>query len=234
MKPYLHSQVSVKKFGGKPEDYQKIHDWFDQTKAHVPDMRHRSILHNSFGIYLAEQMFGINIENSDGKKISVRDIGEQHVLDDLGFIPTLQDYLKGMPYYDWLNGKKTVDDIPKSEAKRRVFDGTAFTLKPFGAPEPEWGNGHLTQAEIDALLMGANDHHDDIPGSIKQSDIDRMLNAIARQDWSKAVQLEFDFFGENDVVPMMAPESEQAMPDFFLPSIEEMVCDGNHEPVYDD
>lgn len=229
MKPYLHSQVSVKKFGGKVEDYQKIHDWFDQTKAHVPDMRHRSILHNSFGIYLAEQMFGINIENSDGKKISVRDIGEQHVLDDLGFIPTLQDYLKGMPYYDWLNGKKTIDDIPKSEAKRMVFDGSA----------PAFNQGFVSQEEIDALLMGENPNNDtDLPGSISKADINQMLRAISRPDsrpdWSKAVQLEFDFFGDNDVVPVMAPESIQETADLFFSSFEEMmVCDGN-EPVYDD
>lgn len=57
MKPYLHGAVSVKKWGGKEEDYQKIHDWFDQTKAHFPDMRHRAILHSSFGIFLCEQVF---------------------------------------------------------------------------------------------------------------------------------------------------------------------------------
>ncbi len=47
MKPYEHAMVSVKRWGGVPTDYQKIHDWFDQTKAHVPDMRHRAILHAS-------------------------------------------------------------------------------------------------------------------------------------------------------------------------------------------
>ena len=84
MKPFLHGKVSVKKWGGKEEDYQKIHDWFDQTKAHFPDMRHRAILHSSFGIFLCEQMFGLNITNSDGKTVSVRDIAEQHVIDDMG------------------------------------------------------------------------------------------------------------------------------------------------------
>ena len=106
MKPYLHGKVSVKKWGGKEADYQKIHDWFDQTKAHFPDMRHRAILHSSFGIYLCEQMFGINITNSDGREVSVRDIAEQHVIDDMGRIPTMQDYLEGMPFYSWLGGKK--------------------------------------------------------------------------------------------------------------------------------
>ncbi len=111
MKPFLHGKVSVKKWGGQPEDYQKIHDFLDQTKAHFPDMRHRAILHNSFGIYLCEQMFGINIKNSDGREVSVRDIAEQHVIDDMGRIPTLQDYLQEMPFYPWLGGPKRTKKV---------------------------------------------------------------------------------------------------------------------------
>lgn len=106
MKPYQHARVSAKKFGGKPEDYLKIHDFFDQTKAMFPDMRHRAILHNSFGCFLAEQVFGHNLTNSDGRVVSVRDVAEQHVIDDMGRIPTIQDYLEGMPMYDWLGGPK--------------------------------------------------------------------------------------------------------------------------------
>lgn len=106
MKPFLHGRVSVNKWGGKVEDYQEIHDWFDQTKAHFPDMRHRAILHSSFGIFLCEQVFGEGITNSDGKHVSVRDIAEQHVIDDMGTIPTIQDYLQGMPMYSWLGRPK--------------------------------------------------------------------------------------------------------------------------------
>jgi hypothetical protein len=96
MKPFLHGKVSTRKWGGKPEDYQEIHDFLDSSKAAFPDMRHRAILHSSFGIYICEKVFGINIENSDGKLISVRDIAEQHVIDDMGRIPTVQDYLTDM------------------------------------------------------------------------------------------------------------------------------------------
>jgi hypothetical protein len=35
--PWHHAISSTKQHGGKPEDYLKIHDWFDQTKAHMPD-----------------------------------------------------------------------------------------------------------------------------------------------------------------------------------------------------
>ena len=97
MKPFLHGKLSVKKYGGKVEDYQKIHDWFDQTKMCVPDMRHRVILHNAFGIYLCEQVFGTTITNSDGKEVSVRDIGEDHVIQDMGRIPDLPEMLAELP-----------------------------------------------------------------------------------------------------------------------------------------
>lgn len=106
MKPYMHGRVSARKFGGKPEDYQKIHDWFDQTKGYHPDMRHRAILHSAFGIMLCEQVFGPTMVNSENKIVQVRDVAEQHVLDDMGTIPTMQDYLKGMPMYNWLGGPK--------------------------------------------------------------------------------------------------------------------------------
>jgi hypothetical protein len=107
MKPYLHGKVSARKWGGKPEDYQEIHDFLDSSKAAFPDMRHRAILHSSFGIFICEKVFGINIENSDGKLVSVRDIAEQHVIDDMGRIPTVQDYLQGMPMYSWLGGRRS-------------------------------------------------------------------------------------------------------------------------------
>jgi hypothetical protein len=104
MKPYLHAKISAGRFGGKPEDYLELHDFFDSTKAHFPDMRHRAILHNSFGIFLLEKIFGTFITNSDGTKVQVRDIGEEHVLQDLGTIPTLQDYLQHMSLETWMGG----------------------------------------------------------------------------------------------------------------------------------
>lgn len=115
MKPYLHAQRSAKKFGGKPEDYLKIHDFFDQSKAAYPDMRHRAILHHSLGIFIVEQMFGTTLTNSDGKIVQVRDVAEQHVIDDMGRIPTVQDYLEGMPFYKWLGGRKTKKTFTSKE-----------------------------------------------------------------------------------------------------------------------
>ena len=39
--PQIHAERSAKRWGGTPEDYLEIHRWFDATKAHVPDTRHR-------------------------------------------------------------------------------------------------------------------------------------------------------------------------------------------------
>ena len=148
MKPWQHSQVSARKFGGKPEDYQEIHDFIDSPKSCFADMRHRSILHHSLGCFIVEQMFGDRkwtfkgkfynpfswnnwayikmpyITNSNGRKVSVRDIAEQHMIDDLGKIPTVQDYLQEMPMYHWLGGpKRKVRTILMDEKQVVTADG---------------------------------------------------------------------------------------------------------------
>lgn len=94
--PYNHSISSAKKFGGTPEDYQAIHDWFDATKEHYANWRHRALRHHSLGIFEAEQKFGTTITVSTGKKVPVRLIGEQHVVEDLGMIPTVADWLRAL------------------------------------------------------------------------------------------------------------------------------------------
>ena len=101
--PFYHAKSSARKFGGQPEDYIALHEWFDQTKAHLPDARHRSVLHSSFGIYLAQQVFGeVILRKSDGKPVPTRMLGEQHILEDMGMIPTLQDWLKELPLRSWM------------------------------------------------------------------------------------------------------------------------------------
>lgn len=68
------------------------------------DMRHRAILHNSFGCFLVEQVFGAVRKNSDGRSYSPRDVAEQHILEDLGTIPSPSDYLKNMTLQPWMGG----------------------------------------------------------------------------------------------------------------------------------
>ncbi len=106
MKPYVHAKNSVKRYGGVVEDYMPIHDWFDSTKSAYANFQHRAILHNSFGCFLAEQLFGTTITNSDGKVVSVRDIAEDHVKEDCaGRIPTIQDWLGKLEPEPWMLGR---------------------------------------------------------------------------------------------------------------------------------
>jgi len=105
MKPLIHAEISVKKYGGIVEDYMPLHNFFDSSKQAMPDARHRAVLHSAFGIYLLERVFGDYIVNSDSKKVSVRDVGEDHVIQDLGFIPTVEHWLGNMPIENWMLGK---------------------------------------------------------------------------------------------------------------------------------
>ena len=103
--PLKHAESSAKKFGGTPEDYLPIHNWFDESKALFADFRHRALRHHSDGIFLAEKLFGIAIVNSDGKQVPVRYVGEQHVREDLGRIPTAQDWLSQIKPQRWMYGQ---------------------------------------------------------------------------------------------------------------------------------
>ena len=116
-KPYIHAKSSAKRYGGKPEDYEPIHAFLDSSKGAIADNRHRALTHNSW--FLANILERIKfsnsgpetsdhrfptIVNSDGKQVSVRDIGEQHCLEDFGnkFIPSAQDYLQEIEYQAWM------------------------------------------------------------------------------------------------------------------------------------
>ena len=100
--PMYHALSSAKKHGGKMEDYIDLHKWFDESKELFPDMRHRALRHHAEGIFLAEKIFGLYVVNCDGKKVPTRTLGEQHVMEDLGWIPTLQDWLKCMRLELWM------------------------------------------------------------------------------------------------------------------------------------
>ena len=70
------------------------------------DFRHRALRHHAEGIFLAERIFGVTIVNSDGERIPVRYVGEQHVKEDLGRIPTAQDWLSQINPQRWMYGQR--------------------------------------------------------------------------------------------------------------------------------
>ena len=123
--PLVHAERSARRWGGAPELYLPIHRWFDSTKAVLPDNRHRMLLHHSFGILLAEQVFGAALSPGDGRRVFVREIGAQHVLEDLGFIPTPAQCLADLPLSPWMAGaarlvagtSRTGSDHPAQEER---------------------------------------------------------------------------------------------------------------------
>jgi len=57
--------------------------------------------------------------NSDGKQVPVRTLGEQHIIEDIGFIPTIADYLKEMNQAGWMykpgEGRKILKQIKEEK-----------------------------------------------------------------------------------------------------------------------
>lgn len=107
--PLFHAESSVRKYGGETGDYLPIHCWFDESKAHIGDVRHRALRHHTEGIFACEQVFGQSITNSDGRVVPVRFIGEQHVIEDLGRIPSVSDWLSEMPIKPWMGMRSKLD-----------------------------------------------------------------------------------------------------------------------------
>lgn len=142
--PYHHACSSAKKWGGVPEDYQEIHDFFDASKEHYADFRHRALRHHAQGIFEAERVFGhairisgsrplrwferfasfLGIKIKTGRMIPVRWIGEQHVKEDCGFIPSIQDWFQNIKPQRWMGEppvklERLLDKVDDAEGKTR-------------------------------------------------------------------------------------------------------------------
>ena len=95
--PYQHAKSSVKKWGGVPEDYLAIHEFFDETKSWIGHSIHRIFRHHSEGIFECEKKFGHSFINSDGKQVFTRYVGEQHVKEDCNnYIPSAKEWVNNI------------------------------------------------------------------------------------------------------------------------------------------
>ena len=99
---YYHSLSSVKKWGGKTDDYAPIHNWMDESKKLSAHFEHRALRHHAEGCFAAEKEFGLTITNSNGKAVPVRLIVERHIVEDLGFIPSFDDWIKQVKLTTWM------------------------------------------------------------------------------------------------------------------------------------
>jgi hypothetical protein len=123
--PHIHAISSAKKYGGQMDDYMAIHTKMDCSKAYFPDNRHRVLTHTMFWVQeVMIPLFGQLLTNSDGKIVSVKDICEQHILEDYKqkFIPTPQDFIQHMEMKDWMQNGRTVPTSANLLYKQSIKD----------------------------------------------------------------------------------------------------------------
>ena len=120
--PYHHALSSVRNWGGTVDDYLPVHAWFDESKLIIADYRHRALRHHAEGIFMAERIFGATLTLDNGKVIPVRWIGEQHVREDLGRIPSFADWVRCIRPEPWMGRASTlgVEDAPARRVPQRI------------------------------------------------------------------------------------------------------------------
>jgi hypothetical protein len=70
-------------------------DWSEDEKAAVMGLLREAKTENACSMI-----------NSDGARVQVRDVAEDHVIEDLGRIPPLADWLKNMQMQTWYGGPR--------------------------------------------------------------------------------------------------------------------------------
>jgi hypothetical protein len=105
--------MDAKRWGGKPEDYYPIHAWLDESKTFYANFRHRALRHHTEGIGQALKLFGSMIKVGR-RRVSVRLICEHHIKEDLGWLPSVQDWMCNIRAQRWM-----FDD---REARKRVVE----------------------------------------------------------------------------------------------------------------
>ena len=77
---------------------------------------------------MLETVFGLTLTLSTGRVIPTRWVGEQHVQQDLGFIPSFADWMRAIRPLPWMGRAGRLEDRPMPEV------GT--TQRPAGSGGP--------------------------------------------------------------------------------------------------
>lgn len=102
-----HCELSAKKFGGDPKDYESYHKALYKRESPCVG----AMFHSAFGCFVFEQAMGrddgIPIAPISGTDnwVAVRDIAEQHIMRLYGRIPELSDWLSGIDR-PWMAGSR--------------------------------------------------------------------------------------------------------------------------------
>jgi hypothetical protein len=106
MKPLQHARITAHRYGGEWQDWIKIHDWIDRSKAIFPSMQHRMFLHSDFGEWLAVRIHGEAISSKERAVVSTRDLFRDHQVEDLGRVVTLAEWLCEIDADYWTRRRK--------------------------------------------------------------------------------------------------------------------------------
>jgi hypothetical protein len=91
---HYHAVSSANAFGGVPADYEALHAWMDRGRGGTDSLLHRVLAHHTEGIADAVERFGPAIRNSQGREVPTSLLARQHVIEDLGFVPSLAHYME--------------------------------------------------------------------------------------------------------------------------------------------
>ena len=95
---------------------------------------------------MAERFFGAMLTVSTGRKVPVRLIGEQHVIEDLGFIPSFADWVRCIHPEPWMGRAqpihRPVEPVPNVPvtipiAAERRNDGKTAIDRDDGSDDPD-------------------------------------------------------------------------------------------------
>jgi hypothetical protein len=93
--------ASASRFETTPEVVLPLHSWFLETETWFDDPRHFAMRHHSFGIFRAEQRFGV-VLTQNHCSIPTRIVAEWHVRTVLGRIPAAADFLRRIKGQPWM------------------------------------------------------------------------------------------------------------------------------------
>ncbi len=96
-------------------------NWFDDTsKELVGDFRHRALRHHTTGIRECVEKFGETITLSTGRILPVRYVAEQHVVEDMGRLVSVGDWLRCIKPESWMNRPRKLSRELEAEDKKEV------------------------------------------------------------------------------------------------------------------
>jgi hypothetical protein len=70
---------------------------------------------------MAETIFGSTLTLSSGRVIPTRWVGEQHVREDLGFIPSFADWVKAIRPEPWMGRAQKLEEACASAVLQSSF-----------------------------------------------------------------------------------------------------------------